>query len=40
MSVSPHAHILPMKTGVPVRPRAMADHAILAQHAAKIRALL
>ncbi|QEN90613.1 HIT domain-containing protein [Labrys sp. KNU-23] len=35
-----HFHILPMKTGVPVRPRVMADHAILAQHAAKIRALL
>lgn len=35
-----HFHILPMKTGVPVRPRVMADHGVLADHAAKIRALL
>ena len=35
-----HFHILPMRTGVPVRPRAMVDHAVLAQHAAKIRSFL
>ncbi|MDQ0469018.1 HIT domain-containing protein [Labrys wisconsinensis] len=33
-----HFHVLPMKTGVPVRPRAMADHALLAEHAGLIRA--
>ena len=32
-----HFHVLPMRTGVPVRPRAMADHAVLARHAALIR---
>jgi histidine triad (HIT) family protein len=35
-----HFHILPMKTGVPVRARAMADHGVLAEHATKIRAAL
>ena len=35
-----HFHILPMKTGVPLRPRAMGDHGVLAQHAQKIRNLL
>jgi histidine triad (HIT) family protein len=33
-----HFHILPMRTGVPVRPRAMADQAVLAEHARRIRA--
>ena len=32
-----HFHVLPMKTGVPVRARAMADHGVLARHAALIR---
>jgi histidine triad (HIT) family protein len=33
-----HFHLLPMRTGVTPRPRAMADPAILADHAARIRA--
>ena len=32
-----HFHVLPMRTGVPLRPRSMGDHAILARHAAQIR---
>ena len=32
-----HFHVLPMKTGVPLRPRTMGDHGILARHAAMIR---
>jgi histidine triad (HIT) family protein len=37
-----HFHILPMKDGVPLRPHTgkMADHAMLAEQAAKIRAAL
>ncbi len=37
-----HVHVMPRKTGVPLRPHtgAMADHAVLAEHAAKIRAAL
>ncbi|WP_413993189.1 HIT family protein [Labrys okinawensis] len=35
-----HFHLLPMKTGVPVRPRTMADHSVLAEHAKKIREML
>jgi histidine triad (HIT) family protein len=35
-----HFHVLPMKSGVPVRARAMADQAVLAQHAKKIREAL
>jgi histidine triad (HIT) family protein len=35
-----HFHVLPMKTGVPVRPRAMADQDLLARHAELIRAAL
>ena len=35
-----HFHVLPMHNGVPTRPRAMADHAILARHAAMIREAL
>ncbi|MEO9169130.1 MAG: HIT family protein [Aestuariivirga sp.] len=37
-----HFHILPMKDGVPLKPHTgkMADHALLAQQAAKIAALL
>ncbi len=35
-----HFHVLPMKTGVAVRPRVMADHAVLARHAEKIREAL
>lgn len=31
-----HFHVLPMRTGVPVRARAMADHAVLAGHAQRI----
>jgi len=35
-----HFHILPMKDGVPLKPHTgkMADHAVLAEMAAKIRA--
>jgi histidine triad (HIT) family protein len=32
-----HFHVLPMRTGVSVRARAMADHALLAEHAQRIR---
>jgi histidine triad (HIT) family protein len=35
-----HFHILPMRTGVPVRARAMADQGVLADHAARIRRAL
>lgn len=37
-----HFHILPRSTGVGLRPHTgkMADHALLAEHAAKIRAAL
>lgn len=37
-----HVHILPRKAGVDLRPHSgkMADHAMLAKHAAKIRAAL
>jgi histidine triad (HIT) family protein len=37
-----HFHILPMKDGIPLKPHTgnMADHAVLAEQAAKIRALL
>ncbi|MDP8998070.1 MAG: HIT family protein [Pseudomonadota bacterium] len=37
-----HFHILPMKEGVPLRPHSgkMADHALLAQHATRIKAFL
>ena len=37
-----HFHVLPRSTGVPLRPHTgtMADHAMLAEHAAKIRAAL
>ncbi len=37
-----HFHILPMKEGIPLRPHSdkMADHAILAEQARKIRAEL
>ena len=33
-----HFHVLPMRTGVGLRARATADPALLADHAAKIRA--
>jgi histidine triad (HIT) family protein len=32
-----HFHVLPMRTGVPARARAMGDHAVLADHAERIR---
>ena len=32
-----HFHVLPMRTGVPLRARAMADPAVLAGHAERIR---
>jgi len=32
-----HFHVLPMRNGVAPRQRAMADHAVLARHAAMIR---
>ena len=37
-----HFHILPMKEGVPLKPHSgkMADHAVLAEQASKIRAEL
>lgn len=37
-----HFHVLPRSAGVALRPhtRKMADHALLAEHAAKIRAVL
>lgn len=35
-----HFHVLPMREGIASRPRAMADHAVLADHAARIRAAL
>jgi histidine triad (HIT) family protein len=35
-----HFHVLPMKTGVPLRPRVMGDHTVLAQHAQRIRDLV
>jgi len=35
-----HFHVLPMRTGVPLRPRALADGGLLAAHAARIRAAL
>jgi histidine triad (HIT) family protein len=37
-----HFHVLPRHTGIELRPHAgkMADHAVLAQHAAMIRAAL
>ena len=37
-----HFHVLPRSTGVPLRAHSgqMADHAVLAEHAAKIRAAL
>lgn len=37
-----HFHVLPRSTGVPLRPHTgkMADHAVLAEHAARIRAAL
>jgi histidine triad (HIT) family protein len=35
-----HFHILPMRTGVPVRARVMADNAALADHAERIRRAL
>jgi histidine triad (HIT) family protein len=35
-----HFHILPMKTAVPLRPRVMGDHGVLAQHAQRIRDLM
>src|SRR3954449_1094972 len=33
-----HFHVLPMRRGVSVRPRAMADNGLLARHAEAIRA--
>lgn len=37
-----HFHVLPRSAGVPLRPHTgkMADHAVLAEHAARIRAAL
>ena len=37
-----HFHVLPRREGVPLRPHTgkMADHGLLAEHAAKIRAAL
>lgn len=35
-----HFHILPRKTGTPLRERRTAEHAILADHAARIRKVL
>ena len=37
-----HFHVLPRSTGTALRPHSgkMADHAILAEHAARIRAAL
>jgi histidine triad (HIT) family protein len=35
-----HFHVLPMRSGVLPRPRTMADHDILAKHAAMIRNFL
>ena len=37
-----HFHVLPRREGVPLRPHTdkMADHALLAEHAAKIRSAL
>ena len=35
-----HFHILPRHAGIPLRARAMADHAVLADHARRIAAAL
>jgi len=35
-----HFHVLPMRTGVPVRARVMGDQAVIAAHAERIRRAL